>query len=143
LVAVTISSTISSASLLGIGLPEGLALDGEDRSDVWLGATADRRRPLHWEWLFAVQGPDDGYRPPPLAVRDGPWKFFVQHDGSGAGLYQIPTDPGEEHDVAAAEPARVAALTARALAWVATLPESPARTAVAASPPARRIRATP
>jgi N-acetylgalactosamine-6-sulfatase len=126
------------ASLLGIGLPEGLALDGEDRSDVWLGAAADRRRPLHWEWLFAVQGPDDGYRPPPLAVRDGPWKLFVQHDGSGAELYHIPTDPGEEHDVAAAEPARVAALTARALAWVSTLPESPARAAVAASPPANR-----
>jgi len=30
-----------------------------------------------------------------LAVRDGPWKLFVNHDGNGARLFNIPEDPAE------------------------------------------------
>jgi len=115
------------ASLADIALPPSLAIDGEDRAAVWLGQAAPRTRPLHWEWLFAVQGADDGYRPPPLAIRDGDWKLFVNHDGSAAELYRIPADPGETHDVAADHPEVVTRLTSQALGWVKTLPPSPAR----------------
>ena len=117
----------SIASLADVALPATLAIDGEDRSDVWLGDPAARKKPLHWEWLFAVQGAGDGYRPPSLAIRDGDWKLFVNHDGSAAELYRIPADPGESHDLAAEHPDVVKALSSHALDWVKTLPPSPAR----------------
>jgi len=115
------------AALAGVAVPASLAADGEDLSAVWLGKPAAPRKPLHWEWLFTVQGPQDGYAPPLLAIRDGTWKLFVAHDGSGAQLYDIPADPGESHDVAADHPDVVKSLTAKALAWVKTLPPSAAR----------------
>jgi N-acetylgalactosamine-6-sulfatase len=115
--------------LAGVTLPKDLKPDGEDVSDIWLGQSRPRQRPLHWEWLFNVQGRNDGYMPPMLAVRDGDWKLFVNHDGSGAQLYNIPNDIGEENDIAQQHPDIVQALTAKALAWAKSLPPSPARDA--------------
>lgn len=112
-------------SLAGVELPADLRPDGEDVSDIWLGQPRARTKPLHWEWLFRVQGED--YTPPMLAIRDGDWKLFVAHDGSRAQLFQIPQDIGEERDVAAAHPEIVQSLTAKAQAWVKTLPPSPIR----------------
>jgi N-acetylgalactosamine-6-sulfatase len=113
--------------LTGVTVPATLQPDGEDVSDLWLGAARPRTKPLHWEWLFNVQGKDDGYMPPMLAVRDGGWKLFVNHSGSDAQLYNIPQDVSERQDVAAANPEVVKALTAKALAWAKTLPPSKAR----------------
>jgi N-acetylgalactosamine-6-sulfatase len=111
--------------LAGVAVPAELHPDGEDVSDIWLGASRSRARPLHWEWLFRVQGED--YTPPMLAIRDGDWKLFVQHDGSSPQLYNIAQDIGEEHDLAGEHPDIVARLSAESLAWVKTLPPSPAR----------------
>ncbi len=118
--------------LAGVHVPGEVAPDGEDMSDVWLGKSRPRTKPLFWEWLFDVKGPADGYEPPTLAIRDGDWKLFVNHDGGGAQLFEIPKDSGEEHDVAADQNDRVEALTAKVLAWVQTLPPSKARDEVAA-----------
>jgi arylsulfatase A-like enzyme len=116
------------ATLAGVKLPADLATDGEDRSALWLGGPATpRRAPLYWEWLSGVQGPQDGYQPPPLCVRDGDWKLFVDHLGKHAQLFDIPKDPGEQRDVAAQHPDVVKTLTEKALAWAKTLPASPAR----------------
>jgi hypothetical protein len=65
--------------------------------------------------------------PPPLCVREGDWKLFVDHHGNSAQLFNISKDPGEHHDVALRNPDIVKALSDRALAWVKTLPPSPAR----------------
>lgn len=116
--------------LAGVELPADLQPDGEDVSDIWLGASRPRKRPLHWEWLFNVQGREDGYMPPMLTVRDGDWKLFVNHNGSSPQLYNIPHDIGEEHDVADQHVEVVKSLTAKALAWAKSLPPSPAREAV-------------
>lgn len=113
--------------LAGVTLPEGLNPDGEDVSDIWLGQTRPRSKPLYWEWLFSVQGVDQGYMPPPLAVRDGDWKLFCDHKGGSVQLYDIAHDPSEQQDLAATKPEIVAALTQKALDWVKTLPPSPAR----------------
>ncbi len=111
--------------LAGVSLPANLQPDGEDVSDIWLGKPRPRAKPLHWEWLFNVQGED--YTPPMLAVRDGDWKLFVNHDGRGAQLYDVVKDIGEANDVAAAKPEITTALAAKALAWAKSLPASPAR----------------
>jgi hypothetical protein len=62
-----------------------------------------------------------------LAVRDGDWKLFVNHNGSDTALFNIPRDISEEHDVAAENPEIVESLTGKALAWAKSLPPSPAR----------------
>lgn len=115
----------------GVNVPESLKPDGEDVSDIWLGKPRPRTHPLHWEWLFRVQG--DEYTPPMLAVRDGDWKLFVNHDGGHAQLFNIPKDISEEHDVAAEHADVVQSLKDKALAWVKTLPPSKARDEVMAS----------
>lgn len=116
--------------LAGVEVPASIQPDGEDVSDIWLGASRPRTKPLHWEWLFNVAGgKGGGYLPPMLAVRDGDWKLFVNHDGTGAQLYNIPQDIGEEHDLATQHPEVVNKLTATATSWAASLPPSPARDA--------------
>ena len=118
--------------LIGVRVPESVQPDGEDVSDIWLGSSRPRTKPLHWEWLFNVAGGGvDGYMPPALTIRDGDWKLFVNHDGSHAQLFEIPKDISEEHDVAAAHPDIVQSLTAKALAWQKSLPPSKARDHVA------------
>ncbi len=117
--------------LTGVTLPANLQPDGEDVSDIWLGKSRPRKAPLHWEWLFNVQGAD--YTPPLLTVRDGDWKLFVNHNGRDAQLFNIPQDIGEAHDVAVANPEVVKSLTSKALAWAKSLPPSPARAAATAT----------
>ncbi|MFZ9860074.1 MAG: sulfatase [Gemmataceae bacterium] len=131
-------STVTSAvdflptvcKLAGVDLPKNLPCDGEDVSDIWMGKTRNRTKPLHWEWLFGVQGAKDRYMPPSLAIRDGDWKLFVNHDGTGAQLFNIPKDSGEENDLAMSNPDVVKTLTQKALEWVKTLPASHARKSV-------------
>jgi len=117
--------------LAGVTVPADLQPDGEDVSDIWFGKSRPRSKPLYWEWLFRVWGED--YTPPMLAIRDGPWKLFVNHDGSGAQLYDITKDIGEEHNVAAEHADVVKSLTAKALAWQKSLPPSQAREKAAAT----------
>jgi len=117
--------------IAGVPVPNRLQPDGEDVSDIWLGASRPRTRPLYWEWLFRVWG--DDYTPPTLAVRDGDWKLFVNHNGSQPQLFNIPQDISEEHDVASEHPDIVQALGAKALAWQKSLPPSKAREQVLAT----------
>jgi arylsulfatase A-like enzyme len=128
--------------LAGVAVPEGVRPDGEDVSDLWMGASRPRRNPLYWEWLFPVAG-GGAYQPPRLAVRDGDWKLLVNHDGGGAELYEIPKDAGEEHNVAAEYPDRVKDLTAKVLAWQKSLPPSAARDRAATDSPVERPRKAP
>jgi N-acetylgalactosamine-6-sulfatase len=123
--------------LTGVNVPANVQPDGEDVSDIWLGHPRTRTKPLFWEWLFDVQGED--YTPPALAIREGDWKLFVNHDGSDAQLFQIPQDISEEHNVAAAHPGIVRSLSAKVLAWQKSLPPSKARDEAAAQEQSRRI----
>jgi N-acetylgalactosamine-6-sulfatase len=117
--------------LTGAPVPDDLQPDGEDVSDIWFGKSRPRTKPLHWEWLFRVWG--DDYMPPMLAIRNGPWKLFVNHNGSGAQLYDITKDISEERDVAADHANVVKELAAKALAWQKSLPPSKARDDAAAT----------
>jgi N-acetylgalactosamine-6-sulfatase len=120
--------------LAGAPLPANVKPDGEDVSDIWLGKPRPRTKTLFWEWMFDVTGGQaTGYMPPMLAVRDGDWKLYVNHDGSDAQLFNIPKDISEKHDVAAANPEVVKVLTAKALDWAKSLPPSPTRDKAAAT----------
>jgi arylsulfatase A-like enzyme len=105
-------------------------IDGEDLTAALLGGSAPRQRPLHWEWFFEVAG-NPAFFSPPLAVRDGPWKFYCDYAGANAQLYDITKDPEEVNDVSAKHQDVVDRLRGSALAWVKSLPPAPLRDAVA------------
>jgi N-acetylgalactosamine-6-sulfatase len=109
-------------ALAGVKPPADVKLDGEDVSDILLGGQArPRNGPLFWEWRSTVFGNPD-FAPPPIAVRDGPWKLLTNRDRSRVELYDIPGDPAETTNLAAANPEVVARLARLALDWKATLP---------------------
>jgi len=108
-------------SLAGLEIPD-IKPDGQDVSDILRGTTRPRGQSLFWEWRAGVAG-NQAYRPPPLAIREGPWKLFAQPDGSGLELYHIPNDPEERENMAEAHPDVVARLLPKLLAWKKTLPE--------------------
>lgn len=107
-------------AVTGSRLPD-LHLDGEDVSDIIAGASRARRQPICWEWRGGVAG-NQTYRPPTLAVRDGQWKLLINPDGSGVELYDIPADPEERRNLAAAQPDVVARLSQVAMAFKGELP---------------------
>ena len=103
------------------GLPERLELDGEDRSDVWLGASRPRAKDLFWERRYENHGhPVD--RSPMLAVRSGAWKLLMNPDRSRVELYDVVRDPSELRELSAAHPDVVERLAPALLAWSAALP---------------------
>jgi N-acetylgalactosamine-6-sulfatase len=109
-------------SLAGISMPAlSPATDGEDVSDILLGSTRGRTRPLMWEWRSTVTRPEI-YQPPPLAMRHGDWKLFVNYNGTGPELYNIAGDEEERVNVAGSNPNRVNTMKTQLLNWKATLP---------------------
>jgi N-acetylgalactosamine-6-sulfatase len=112
------------AKLAGAPVPAAASVDGEDMSDVLMGSSRARRKPLHWEWRFNVAGYAVN-RSPILSMREGDWKLLMNPDGSRVELYRIPEDPGEMNNRAVAEPAVVKRMSERMLAWQKTLPAGP------------------
>lgn len=89
-------------------------LDGEDVSDLWLGANRERTKPLFWKTNSANSSP---------AIRDGKWKFHFNRKG-GPELYDLSQDPSESRNLVNEAPAVVTELTRKLNAWVAELPAS-------------------
>jgi arylsulfatase A-like enzyme len=110
--------------LAGVPTLDGFTSDGESLADVWLGDRRDRTRPLFWEWRFRIAG-DSMHHSPMLAVREGPWKLYLNPDRSRLELYDMRTDHTQVDNVAATQPELVERLSQLALDWQATLPTGP------------------
>jgi len=110
--------------LAGVPMPAGHAPDGEDVSDILLGASRARTQPLFWEWRFSITG-EPFHRSPMLAVREGDWKLLMNPDRSRIELYNIPRDPTELSNQDGSQPDMVASLSEKLLAWKSTLPPGP------------------
>jgi len=115
--------------LANVALPSDGALDGEDLSSVFRGATSGRTKPLFWEYgrkppaagrkgirLFPYPS-EPGAKSPNVAVREGSWKLLINANGSGAELYDLATDPNESKNLAAEKPEVLQRLSKAALAW--------------------------
>lgn len=111
-------------SLAGASLPGDMKIDGEDMSDVFLGASRPRKGPLHWEWRFNIAG-EPFHRSPMLSVREGKWKLLFNPDRSRVELYDIPADPTELNNLASQQPEIVERLAKVATGWQAALPQGP------------------
>ena len=95
-------------------LPE--KLDGEDVSDIWLGTTRDRTKPLYWKTSSAGSAP---------AMREGKWKLHLNpRRGGGTALYDLTTDPAESRNIANQNPGVLTDLQAKLKSWVAELPKT-------------------
>ena len=104
--------------------PDLAGLDGENVSDILMGQSRPRAKPILWEWRFNVLG-DVVNRSPILAIREGDWKLLVNPDGSRKELYDIPRDRMQVNNLADRHPEIVAALADKVLAWQKTLPPGP------------------
>ena len=90
-------------------------LDGEDVSDILLGADRLRTKPLFWK--SSATGSTS-------ALRDGPWKLHLPRKQRGEPeLYNLSADPSESKNVAATHPDVVASLSRTLRRWVVELPE--------------------
>lgn len=99
--------------LAGLGRPEGQILDGVSLVPVLRGMALPKRERLFWHFPCYV-----GRATPASAVREGDYKlleFF--EDGGRVELYNLRTDPNEERDLAASQPARAKALAQTLRAW--------------------------
>ena len=92
-----------------------LAIEGENVADIWLGSERSRKQPLFWKRSADTASP---------AIRDGKWKFHAFHRREGpVALYELNTDPAENHNVAQQHPGIVKRLTTQLNQWTATLPK--------------------
>lgn len=114
----------SVAKLCGVPVPADANGDGEDRSDVLLGASKPKTRPLYWQWRFNIAGHVNNVSPI-LSMRDGDWKLMMNPDRSRVELYNIPRDPMEVRNVAPENPQIVERMARKLLAWQEELPPGP------------------
>ena len=95
------------ASLAGVPLPPGLALDGKDVSSALRSGGATPVESMYWAW----HGTD--------AIRTQRWK--LHRTARRVDLYDMDADPAETTDVAADHAEVVTDLTAQMDAWATSL----------------------
>ena len=87
-------------------------LDGVSLVPLLKGGELGRRTLF---WHYPHYGNQGGA--PCGFIRDGDWKLIEWYEDSGRELYNLRDDPGEQHDLAAANPEKVRDLAARLDAW--------------------------
>jgi arylsulfatase A len=133
----TIGTPVSSVDLFPtccelahVPLPADRPMDGTSIAPLLSGRSLPRTQPLFWHFYA-------GSEHKPFALRDGDWKLVARSEDestnaigdklqvdsvprmkrarlTGFELYNLADDVGEQHDVAAREPERLKALSAKA-----------------------------
>ena len=97
----------------GVPVPAGLQIDGKNLLPLLRDGTPPDRDALFWH--YPHYGNQGGF--PGGAVRIGDWKLIENYEDGSVALYNLHDDIGEQHDLAAAEPAQVKTLRARLHGW--------------------------
>jgi arylsulfatase A-like enzyme len=98
--------------IAGLPLRPEQHLDGVSLVPVLKGASLPER-PLFWHYPhYGNQGGE-----PSAMIREGNWKLIEYFEDGRHELYDLGRDGSEQHDLAAAEPARVSRLLAQLKAW--------------------------
>jgi len=116
------------AKIAGVIVPATVKPDGEDVSAAILGKGFSRNKPLFWEYgrndtSFKYPAVID--RSPPLAMREGDWKFLIQADGTQAELYNLRNDPREQTNQLDRQPEIAQRMREQTLAFKKSLPPLP------------------
>ncbi|MEZ6016736.1 MAG: sulfatase-like hydrolase/transferase [Planctomycetota bacterium] len=118
------------AALTSTPVPERIALDGVDLTQLWLKGTPPKREALYWHFPAYLEGESDRFAAfrttPGGAVRMGDWKLIEYFEPTASGaprveLYDLAHDVREARDLAEAEPERRDALLAALRAWRAAV----------------------
>lgn len=92
-------------AVTGAEVPKDRVIDGGNFLPALEGNAVERSRPLYWRCAIA---PGDKK----IAMRIGDWKIVADEPLTKFELYNIKTDWQEKSDVASAEPAKLAEMTA-------------------------------
>jgi arylsulfatase A-like enzyme len=99
--------------LAGFPLPAEQDIDGVSLVPLLKGQSI-AERPLFWHYPhYGNQGGE-----PSSIISQDDWKLIHYHEDGRDELYHLATDPGEQKDLAAAEPQRVKDLRAKLDAWL-------------------------
>jgi arylsulfatase A-like enzyme len=110
-----ISNDLAPTLLELCGLPAAPRqhLDGMSLAGLLREGTALANRPLHWHYPhYGNQG-----GAPSGAIRVGDLKLIEWYEDGRLELFDLARDPGEQRDLARAQPAQAAALAARLQGW--------------------------
>jgi arylsulfatase A-like enzyme len=99
-------------SIAQIPLP-GNVIDGRDISPVLRGGHL-KQVPLFWHFPH-YRGSDVV---PYSIIRDGDWKLIKRYEGKEFELFNLPGDPGENHEVAEEYPEKVKNLNRKLEKWL-------------------------
>ncbi|MBC7368248.1 MAG: DUF4976 domain-containing protein [Undibacterium sp.] len=88
-------------------------MDGRSFLPLLRGGPPPAREALYRH--YPHYGNQDGF--PGGAVRVGNWKLVENYEDGTVALYDLRADIGEQRDLAAAQPERVAAMRTRLHAW--------------------------
>jgi arylsulfatase A-like enzyme len=106
--------------LAGASPPDRAAqpLDGVSLVPILEGTGPLPERDLFWHFPgYLGAGAGSWRTTPAAAIRRGDWKLVTFFEDGRRELYDLKADPGQKRDLAAAEPERLAAMSARLEAW--------------------------
>ena len=111
-----ISTDFYPTCLAAAGLPARphQHLDGRNLQPVLAGGPSLGRPALFWHFPHYNDHP---HSVPSGVIRQGPWKLIETFDPEGLELYHLGDDLGEQRNLAASQPARVAELKRALDAW--------------------------
>lgn len=128
----TDSTTIISAidlfpslcTMLGVEYPENL--DGVDKSRALLGTPMQVENPVMWEYSSnpggSIQPGNKEFISPNLAIRQGDWKLLINADSTGAQLYNLKLDRGEQNNIVDENLSQAQQMAGDVLAWRRAMP---------------------
>ena len=110
------STDLYPTCLAAAGLPARphQHVDGLDLRPVLTGGATLGRPAIFWHFPHYNDHP---HSVPSGVIRQGPWKLIETFDPEGLELYNLADDLGEQRNLAAAQPARVAELKRALDAW--------------------------
>jgi len=107
-------STDWTPTLLGLANVEVKEkFEGANLADLFLRGQVPKTRPLFWHQPHYT---NQGGRPMG-AIREGNWKLIEHYENGACELYDLAKDFGEDSDLSAQEPARVADLRGKLEKW--------------------------
>ncbi|MCX7888047.1 MAG: aryl-sulfate sulfohydrolase, partial [Verrucomicrobiae bacterium] len=104
--------------LAGAQVEPGYPLDGTSYLNILTGGRKTDRAPLYWHFPGYLGSGGNTWRTTPVGViRDGDWKLLEFFETGKCELYNLKTDIGERHDLAASQPDKLRELHGKLLAW--------------------------